>query len=243
MIDVSRFPDQEAMSRAAAGWIIDRIRAKPESLVCLASGATPVRTYQLLAEEHAANRELFARARVIKLDEWHGLSGDDPGSCERPLREVLLDALDLRDRYIGFDGGAADAQAECDRVAAWLARNGPIDLCILGLGINGHLGFNEPAPSLRPHAHVARLSEASLGHAMLQRARGRPSLGLTLGMADVLQAREGLLLVSGPLKKEPLQRLIAGPISTDFPASMLSMHRRFQIFWTAAEGTTPSLLE
>jgi galactosamine-6-phosphate isomerase len=231
MIEVVSFADHEAMSCAAAEWIASRIRAIPNALVCLASGATPVRAYRLLAEKHAAEPGLFERVRIIKLDEWHGLAADDLGSCERSLCDDLLDVLDLGERYISFDGCAADAQAECDRVAAWLAHNGPIHLCILGLGINGHLGFNEPGPSLKPHAHVALLSQASLGHAMLERARSRPSLGLTLGMADLLQAREGLLLVSGAAKKSALRRLIEGPISTDFPASMLLMHRTFKVFW------------
>jgi galactosamine-6-phosphate isomerase len=95
---------------------------------------------------------------------------------------------------------------------------------VLGLGVNGHLGFNEPGSDLQPHAHVAHLSPASLAHAMLSQTTVRPTFGLTLGMADILQSHRILLLVSGAAKREPLDRLLASPISTQFPASLLSHH-------------------
>jgi len=234
MLQHATFPDHEAMSRHAADWLVDRMRQVPEALLCLAAGSTPTRTYHLLAERHAAEPGLFSRLRILKLDEWGGLAMDDPATCERYLRETLVDALNLGDRYVGFDSNPADPEAECGRVADWLARNGPIDTCVLGLGVNGHVGFNEPGPALHPHAHVARLSEASLGHAMLGQAQGRPTYGLTLGMADLLHARNVLLLVSGTAKREPLRQLLEGPIRTEFPASLLALHRDVRLFSDAA---------
>ncbi|MEX2137806.1 MAG: galactosamine-6-phosphate isomerase [Pirellulales bacterium] len=217
--------DYQALSRYAADWLIGRLRQRPEALVCLATGATPQGTYSLLAEHGAAEPELVERMQVIKLDEWGGLARDDPASCEQYLRRALIEPLRLKDRYVSFDSDAADPQAECARIARWLAEHGPIDTCVLGLGVNGHLGFNEPAASLQPHAHVAQLSSASLTHAMLDCAQKRPAFGLTLGMADILQARQALLLVSGSTKREPLRRLLSGQIATDFPASLLWLHR------------------
>lgn len=234
MLVPTTFPDHEAMSRHAADWLVDRVRRVPDALLCLAAGGTPTRTYQLLAERHQADPALFARVRVIKLDEWGGLAMDDPATCERYLRDCLVDALQLGDRYIGFESNPADPGAECRRVAARLARHGPIDTCVLGLGVNGHVGFNEPGFSLHPHAHVAQLSDDSLGHAMLGTARGRPAFGLTLGMADLLHAANLLLLVSGGSKRVPLRRLLKGPISTDFPASLLVLHREFRLLCDAA---------
>jgi galactosamine-6-phosphate isomerase len=121
---------------------------------------------------------------------------------------------------------AKDRQANCDRIHEWLRKNGPIDVCVLGLGVNGHIGFNEPAESLQPHAHVAELSEASLGHSMVHSTRTRPTHGVTLGMADILQSREILMLASGPPKREPIERLLSGAITTAFPASLLQLHPR-----------------
>jgi galactosamine-6-phosphate isomerase len=216
--------DHEAMSLVAANWLIERLHAAPDALFCLATGATPMRAYSLLAERHAVEPQLFERMRALKLDEWGGLAMTDPASCEQYLRRALIGPLRLENRYTAFDSQPENADAECARIARWLEENGPIDTCVLGLGVNGHLGFNEPAAYLQPHAHVARLSAASLGHAMLASAHHRPTYGLTLGMADLLQARHILLLVSGASKAEPLRRLLSGRIATDFPASLLWLH-------------------
>ena len=212
------------MSRRAAEWLAERLRRKPDSLLCLATGGTPTQTYQLLAQQGASEPALFARARILKLDEWGGLAMNDRASCEHHLRSLLIGPLGLESRYIGFQSQPADPQAECERIARWLDQNGPIDVCVLGLGVNGHLGFNEPAPALQPHAHVAQLAQTSLQHAMLGSSQGRPGFGLTLGMADLLHAREVLLLVSGPSKREPMRRLLDGLLDANFPASLLSLH-------------------
>lgn len=215
----------EAISRRAADLMIECLRAKPNALFCLAAGATPTRTYTLVAGHHQRGPGLFEHLRVLKLDEWGGLATDDPGSCERFLRQTIIESLQLQDRYFAFDSQMADPAAEAARIAGWLKEHGPIDLCVLGLGVNGHLGFNEPGPNLKPHAHVAQLSADSLKHAMLDQARSRPKYGLTLGMADLLQARQVLLLVSGAAKSGPLRKLLDGEISTQFPASFLWLHR------------------
>jgi galactosamine-6-phosphate isomerase len=216
--------DHEAMSRLAAEWLIDRIRSQPSALLCLATGATPMRTYELLAQRGRAEPHLFENVRIIKLDEWGGLAMNDPASCERHLRDSLIDPLGLQDRYIAFNSEAADADAECKRITQWLAANGPIYVCVLGLGVNGHIGFNEPAESLRPHAHVAKLAAVSMQHSMLAQSKSRPTHGLTLGMADLLQSRNVLLLVSGEAKRPALKRLLDEQITPGFPASFLALH-------------------
>jgi galactosamine-6-phosphate isomerase len=217
--------DHEAASRLAAYWLADAAIAKPTALVTLASGSTPTRAYELFAERGRAEPHLSASLRMLKLDEWGGLAGGVVGSCEEHLRRVLIDPLGLGDRYVGFDGLAADPAAECRRVAEWLAANGPIDACLLGLGINGHLGFNEPADELRPHSHVAELSAASLGHAMVRDTGSRPTCGLTLGIADLMQSRGLLVIATGAAKREPLRRMLSGNISPRFPASVVQLHQ------------------
>lgn len=209
------------MSRAAVDFLCHGIEAKADSLLCMATGATPMRCYELLAQE---DRSLFEELRVIKLDEWGGIPMESPATCETFLRRSFIDPLHLGPRYVGFESQSPDFAAECARIQAWLAGNGPIDICVLGLGINGHLGFNEPASHLRPHAHIAKLAPASLQHSMIAAEKTKPTVGLTLGIADLLLSRQIILLVSGASKKGPMENLLSGQITTQFPASFLHLH-------------------
>ena len=214
-------PDREALDREAAALIWEAAGAKPDLLICLASGETPTGTYGLLA----AAPERLASARFIQLDEWAGLGADDPASCAAYLEHTIHSPLAVPpERWIGFRGDAPDAAAECRRVEAALAAAGPIDLCILGLGRNGHLGLNEPAESFDPFCHVATLAEQSRGHPMLARTTASVRQGLTLGLGDILRARRILLLVSGAAKQEPLTRLADRRVTPALPASFLWLH-------------------
>lgn len=223
------YPDYESLSRSAANFIRDQLQANPALLLCAATGETPTWTYDLLAAQPKHEQSMFDNLRILKLDEWGGLAMDDPGSCEMYLQQHLIQPLGIpEDRYIGFYSDAADAVLECRRIRDELEKQSPIDLCVLGLGANGHLALNEPADELCPHVHVARLSEQSLKHSMLSHSR-QPRYGLTLGMADILQSTTILLLVSGEHKRNVLQRLLSGPISTRFPASFLWLHSNLTV--------------
>jgi len=237
MLQPQIFEDYEAMSQFAADCLVDRLRRQPGSLLCLATGSTPLRAYELLRQRSRAEPALHQQLRVIKLDEWGGLPAGNPATCEYHLQNSLLAELSLGDRYVGFASQPADPLAECARIREWLTGHGPIDLCVLGLGLNGHLGFNEPGALLTPHAHLATLSTTSLTHAMLAATDQRPGYGLTLGIADLCRSREILLLVAGEAKRRPLQRLLDESISTEFPASLLHLHPRVQLLCDAAAAT------
>lgn len=209
------------MSRRAAHEIVAAVEAAPDLLLCVASGATPSRAYGFLAK----HRQVFERARVIKLDEWGGLAMDDPASSETQIRREIVEPLAIgEDRYTAFRGDAADPLAECERIRSFVDDAGPIGLSVLGLGVNGHVGFNEPARDLSLRPHVATLSEASLSHSMLAVAEGIALHGLTLGIGDLMWSRRVLLLVSGPVKQAALRRLVEGDITSEFPASILRLH-------------------
>lgn len=217
--------EYEEMSRRAADVIVEEVRRKPDLLLCAATGATPTRTYELLGERARDERQLFARVRVIKLDEWGGLAPEDPATCETYLRRHLVGPLSVSgDRYFAFRSNAEERHEECRRVEKLLDAAGRIDLCVLGLGMNGHLGFNEPGESLTPRVHVSELSETSMTHPMLREAKGRVTCGLTLGIGDVLRSRRVLLLVNGAHKREAMRRLGERRITTAFPASFLWVH-------------------
>ena len=219
--------DLEAMSRTAADMMADEIRAKRDLAMSLATGSSPTRSYQLLAARRAEEPELFSEVRFVKLDEWGGLWPDDPAACEYYLRKHLVDPLQIPDeRFIAFRSNTRDDQAECDRIRGELERLAPIDLCVLGLGINGHLGFNEPGDFLRRHPHVAKLSDATKQHAMLDDADEPDAIrcGLTLGMGNIMNARKVMLLVTGSHKRPAMRQFLTQRITTQFPVSILWMH-------------------
>jgi galactosamine-6-phosphate isomerase len=237
MLQPRILPDHETVSRHAADFLVARLREKPHALLCLAAGSTPARTYELLAREGAKDSTLFKRCRIIKLDEWGGLPPGNPATCDVQIRTTLVSPLNLAERYVAFESNPPDPDAECARIAEWLDQNGPIDIAVLGLGVNGHLGFTEPAEYLQPFAHVAELSDASLAHAMLAQSSIRPTYGLTLGMADLIQSRQILLLVTGPTKRDPLERLLNGRITTGFPASILQLHNDVDLLCDVAAAS------
>ena len=224
-VDFRVLPDYEAMSVAAANAVLATVRARPNAILCLPTGASPERLFELLVLAHQDDPALFRQVRVLKLDEWGGLDMDDPASCEGYLQTRVIRPLAISpDRCVSWQSRPNDARTECARIAAWLERNGPIDVSVLGIGLNGHLGLNEPGDFLQPSPHVAALTPESLEHGMLRTARRQPEYGLTLGMADLLASRHVLVLASGAAKAEPLRRLFRREITSQFPASFLWLH-------------------
>lgn len=220
-----RCEDYEALSAQAASLVIAEITQQRDLLLCAATGRSPIGLYEALVRKAQTDGALFDALRIIQLDEWGGLSENAPHSCERYLRTRLLDPLGISPaRYLGFASAAPEPEEECRRIRSALAQHGPIDVCVLGLGINGHIGFNEPGTVLLPHCHVARLSDDSRRHAMVGSMNEAPHFGLTLGLQEILAARRILLLVTGEGKQHALTGLLSGEVSTTLPASFLWLH-------------------
>jgi galactosamine-6-phosphate isomerase len=226
-------------SARAASLVAEQIRRKPDSLICVASGSTPTQTYANLGELAAENRYAVDRVSIAKLDEWLELPPDDPHTCESFLRQHVLEPLQIRaDRYIGFDNQATDTLAECRRIETELQNSGGIDIAILGIGINGHIGLNEPAAYLQAGCHVADLAPTTVGHSMLEGTADRVTRGLTMGMRDILGARRILLLAFGEHKAEPIRELLTKRVTTQFPASFLWLHQNVTCIFDQAAAAS-----
>ncbi len=218
--------DYKSASRVAADILYDEIKSDPRLLLCAATGSSPIGTYKALNARLLGDVDSSRSIRILKLDEWGGLLPNDPSSCEFHLHDRLIRPLDLHpSQCVGFQPDTLDAEKECTRIESWLAANGPIDVCVLGLGTNGHIGFNEPADELDPRSHVAQLSDESMSHSMLDGVKTRPTFGMTVGMQAILASRMILLLVFGEATAAQLNRLLTGEVSTQFPASFLTQHR------------------
>ena len=229
-MDIEVTESYEAVSRRAEQLIVADLKRRPDLILCASAGSTPTRTYELLAARAVLQPGLFEKMRVLQIDEWGGLAPGNLATCEYDLRSKLLEPLRItKERYVGFRSAVTDPVGECARIAEWLVSNGPIDICLLGLGVNGHVAMNEPAESATPQPHLAKLSRASLQHPMLKQMALKPKYGLTIGLRDILSSRRILLLVNGSHKRAALERLMVPQVTTRFPASFLWLHRQATI--------------
>jgi len=217
--------DYQEMSHRGASLILEALKKKPNLLICTATGSSPEGLYKELASLAHKDLEPFKQLRILKLDEWGGIPENHPVSCEYFLNKKLLGPLNIpRERYISFASDPDEPESECRRMHSEIKREGPIDICILGLGRNGHLGFNEPALKLESFCHVAALSAESLAHPMIASLEQKPCYGLTLGLKEILDSRLIIMLVSGKGKKHIAEKFLEAKVSTELPASFLWQH-------------------
>lgn len=225
-----KFETEEELNTAGADFIVNLLQDNSQALICAATGSSPTGMYQKLVEKQSLQNT--AGLKFIKLDEWADLPMDDTGSCEYYLRQHLLKTLNIsEENYVSFDSQAAIPADECERVQQYLTQSGPIDLCVLGLGLNGHIAFNDPADKLQPGVHLAELSATSLAHPMVKDVAIDIKYGYTLGMADILQSKTILLIVNGQHKKTIFQEFLKGQISTKLPASFLWLHPNIYCYY------------
>jgi glucosamine-6-phosphate deaminase len=226
---VSVFANDRIAARALARRIADAVTANPRLVLGLPTGRTPVGFYHELATLSARGRADFSEATTFNLDEFFGIPSTDAGSYRRYMELHLFGRVTIQSSRINFlDGAAADAEAECARYERAIADAGGIDIQILGIGTNGHIGFNEPASELQARTHRVRLKpETRRSNAGLfgGDARRVPAEALSMGMATILQARSIVLLATGRSKAECIARAVHGPITPQLPASFLQLHR------------------
>ena len=216
------------MAAYAASRIVEALGSSDNPSLCVATGESPKRVYSNLAARHQNEGWDTSRLTIIKLDEWYPMRMDDAASCEVFLQQRVIQPLQIDpSMYISFDGSAHDAKKECLAIDDRLDRLGGIDVCVLGLGTNGHVGLNEPGDHLELRSHRAEISATTMLHPMISGKTVHS--GLTLGMRDLLTAKRIILLVSGQGKGETVRSLFSGRITTLVPASLLLLHSDIDI--------------
>ena len=225
---VEIFPNDRAAGRALARRIVAALAGNPGLILGLPTGKTPVGFYHELASIALSGHADFSSATTFNLDEFVGIPHTHPGSYRQFMEHHLFSRVNLRPENIHFlDGSAPDPAAECLRYERAIAAAGGIDFQILGIGTNGHIGFNEPAPELQARTHRVTLRpETRRSNAALFNGdvRAVPAEALSMGMATILQARTIVLLATGRTKAGCIERLVRGPITTALPASFLQVH-------------------
>lgn len=217
------FDTPALMAEAAARKMLEVVRNKPDALLVLAAGFTQNETYarfaELLREENIDTRRL----KLLGLDEWGGLNGGDEGSCRAYINERVIAPLKLgREQIVHFLDGKKDPREEVRLANAALDAHGPIDLLVLGIGMNGHVGFNEPGADPGERAHFLTLSttSSSVGQKYFKDNKTLKT-GLTLGLLDLLKAETILVQVTGGHKAEVARRLLNKEDGATLPASYL----------------------
>jgi glucosamine-6-phosphate deaminase len=232
-VKITIFENERVLARTLAVQIAAAIGQRPALVLGLATGRTPIRLYHELGALHAHGQVDFSRVTTFNLDEFVGVPADHPGSYRVFMHEHLFSRVNLPPEQIHFlDGMAADPDAECDRYETAIAAAGGIDLQILGIGTNGHIGFNEPARVLQPRTHrvtltsSTRRSNASLFGGDPEKV---PTEALSMGMASILHARRIVMIATGKSKAKCVERMVRGPIATKMPASFLQLHRDIEL--------------
>jgi glucosamine-6-phosphate deaminase len=213
--------------RLAARRIAREIHAKPACVLGLATGRTMIPLYDELARLHASEGLSFAGVTAFHLDEYVGVAPDEPGSFRRFVRERLQQRTDLRPEAVHApDASAHDPAAAARAYEAELRAAGGIDLQLLGLGVNAHIGFNEPGSSLASRTRVKTLSDETLaanGEGLPAVVRQR-RLAITMGLGTILDARTCLCIATGPAKAGAVAATVEGPVTASAPGSVLQLH-------------------
>lgn len=224
----ARFDSPSEVASGLAEGLISLVAARPDAVLALPSGNTPLPLYALLASAVAEGRADFSRATVFALDEYAGLGPEDPRSFAAYFRRHVFGPLRLAPgRAHVLAGAAGDRPAECRRYEAAIQEAGGLDLALLGIGANGHIAFNEPAGAL--HLRTAEVPLAPPAAAI-------SPTGLTMGVGTLLSARAVWLTATGVAKAEAVARMANGLVDTGCPASLLGLHSDATIFLDAEAG-------
>jgi glucosamine-6-phosphate deaminase len=219
--------DYEAMSKQAANIIAGQLFLKPDSVLGLATGSTPLLTYRMLAENYRMNSLDFSRVTSFNLDEYVGLNAEEPHSYHYYMFTNFFNSVNMDSQHVHIPNGMApDLAAECIAYDTAIISSGGIDLQILGIGNNGHIGFNEPNPSFEAATHVVRLDDETLqaNSRFFYNIEKVPQYAISIGIKTIMNSRLIVLLADGPGKAEIVAKALYGKITPAVPASVLQLH-------------------
>jgi len=227
MMEVIRVKDYDGMSEEAASILVERINRLDNPVLGLATGSTPEGLYKRLIEEYKQGNVSFKNVKSFNLDEYVGLEKNDPNSYYYFMKEKLFDHVDISLENVRVPNGvASDLQQECKDHEAAIQAAGGIDVQLLGIGANGHIGFNEPGTPFSSKTQVVDLDESTIeaNSRFFDSIEDVPTQAVSMGIETIMNSKEILLLVSGAGKAEALDRLINGDVTEDLPASVLKNH-------------------
>ncbi len=226
-MEIIKTKDYKELSEYAGKIILDEIKSEKKTLICLASGDTPLGTYTYVA--NALKGEDLSKYNFVfvGLDEWVGMDKNDKGSCQDYMQRDLFGKLNLaQGQLVEFNAKSDNLEEECRKMDAFIKENGGLDLVILGVGMNGHLGLNEPGTSFDKYSHVVNLSDNTKEIAKKYFDTERKlEKGITLGIKHFLEAKKEVLIISGSKKADIAKKVAEGEVSENIPATSAKLHK------------------
>lgn len=235
--------NHEELSTEVARFIHHLIKEKPHATIVLTSGDTPRLAYDLLAEMSTADD--FQDALLIGLDEWVGIPAENEGSCQYIVSKHLLNPVGISEKnYTFFDATAKDLSAECERIDDIIASRGGLDLMLVGVGLNGHIGLNEPGSSFSALCQITDLAPITVEVGQKYFSSATPlTKGITIGLGHLLNADTAILMASGSSKAPIIKRIKEEDISPELPATVFKLHANGQVWIDkAANGEELNLI-
>ena len=225
--------DYTEMCKLASRIFAAQITLKPDSVLGLATGSTPVGMYKELIQMYNEGRVDFSHVKTVNLDEYAGLNGDNDQSYRYFMERNLFSHVDIDPARTHVpDGACPDAAAACAAYEQSIAEAGGLGLQLLGLGHNGHIGFNEPAPEFPKETHCVELTESTINanSRLFESIDQVPREAYTMGIGTIMKAKKIVLLANGPKKAQTIYDTVYGPITPKVPASVLRLHPDVTIF-------------
>jgi glucosamine-6-phosphate isomerase len=222
-MELKIYTDYQQLSRATADLIKDVVLKKKNATVCIASGHTPIGVFECLINDVKSKALDLSQCTFLSLDEWIGIDPTDPGSCLSMLRKDFFDPLQIGEKQlIYFDVTAADLNKECKRINDFIASRDGLDVMLVGLGTNGHIGMNEPGTSFESYAHVGALAEETkiTGQKYFTKATSLGN-GITLGLRHLQEAKLPIVMANGVKKAAIINTMLNGEITEQVPASIV----------------------
>lgn len=230
-----KVPDYNSACRKATGLIAAQIQFKPNSVIAWPTGSTPIGVYEKLAALYERGELDFSEITSFNLDEYCGIADTDPQSYHYFMNEQLFSKVNTnKDRQFFPDQNAADIEQACKDYEEKIASCGGLDFVFLGIGTNGHIGFNEPAPVFSTSTHCVALDEKTIADnaRFFERLEDVPREALTMGIKTIMLAKKIILVASGPAKREIMQKALYGPITPEVPGSILQVHHDVTVIWS-----------
>ena len=232
---IYRVSNYDDMCRKAAGVISAQIILNPKSVLGLATGSTPIGVYERLSEACSRGDIDFSEVTTFNLDEYCGLCQSNPQSYHYYMNEHLFSKVNIaRDKAHLPNANADDIELECKRYEDMIAGCCGIDLQLLGIGNNGHIGFNEPDVVFEKHTRCVALHENTItvNSRFFDRPEDVPQKAITMGLKTIMSAKKILLIANGEAKKAAMEKALYGPITPELPASILQLHPDLTVIWS-----------